>query len=52
VKAYKTKYMVISWDQNAGQSHNIKSDSSSFGRVEEFKYWRETVTNQNCIMKK
>ena len=33
-----TKYMVMSWDQNAGWSHNIKTDNSSFGRVEEFKY--------------
>ena len=24
----KTKYMVMSRDQNAGQSHNIKTDSS------------------------
>jgi len=38
VKADKTKYMVMSRDQNAGQSHNIKIDSSSFERVEEFKY--------------
>jgi len=23
VKAHKTKYMVMSWDQNAGQTRNI-----------------------------
>jgi hypothetical protein len=34
----KTKYMVMSQDQNAGRSHNIKIYNSSFERVEEFKY--------------
>jgi len=34
----KTKYMVVSQDQNAGQSHSIKTDNSSFERVEEFIY--------------
>jgi len=37
VNSDKTKYMVMSQDQNAGQSHNIKIDNSSFERVEEFK---------------
>ena len=35
VNADKTKYMVMSQDQNAGQSHNIKIDNSSFERVEQ-----------------
>jgi len=30
----KTKYMVMSWDQNAGRSHNINIDNSSFERIE------------------
>ena len=38
-----------SQDQNAGQSHNIKSDSSSFERVELFKYLGTTLMNQNSI---
>jgi len=38
--------MVMSRDQKAGQSHNIKIDSSSFERVEEFKYLGTTLTNQ------
>ena len=38
VNADKTKYMVMSRDQNAGRSHSIKTDNSSFERVEEFKY--------------
>jgi hypothetical protein len=33
VNAYKTMYIVISQDQNAGLSPNIKTDNSSFGRV-------------------
>jgi len=28
VNADKTEYMVMSWDQNAGQRHNIKSDTA------------------------
>jgi hypothetical protein len=31
-------YMVMSRDQNAGQSHSIMTDNSSFERVEHFKY--------------
>ena len=38
-----------SQDQNAGQSHNIKIDNSSFERVEQFKYLGTTLTNQNSI---
>ena len=38
VNADKTKYMVTSRDQNAGRSHSIKTDNSSFERVEEIKY--------------
>ena len=34
VSADKTRYMVMSWDQNAGRNYNIKIDSSSFERVE------------------
>ena len=38
VNADKTKYMVISREQTAGLSHNMKVDNSSIERVEEFKY--------------
>jgi len=41
--------MVISRDQNAGQSHSMKIDNSSFERVEEFKYLGTILTNQNSI---
>ena len=49
VNADKIKYMVMSRDQNARRSHNIKIDNSSFERVEEFKYLGTTWTNQNSI---
>jgi len=37
------------WDQNAGRSHNLKTDNSPFERVEEFKYLVKILTNQNSI---
>jgi hypothetical protein len=48
VNAYKTKYMVMSGDRNAGWSHNIIIVNSSFERVEDFKYLGTTLTYQNC----
>jgi hypothetical protein len=38
VNADKTKYMVISRDQNTGRSHSIKFDNISFASVEQFRY--------------
>ena len=52
VNSDKTKYMVMSRDQNAGRSHSMKSDNSSFERVEEFKYLGTNLTNQNFIQEK
>ena len=49
VNADKTKYMVMSRDQNSGRSHSIKTDNSSFKRVAEFKYLGTTITNQNSF---
>jgi len=49
LNADKTKNMVMSRDQDAGRSHAIKTDNSSFERVEEFKYLGTTLTNQNLI---
>ena len=48
VNADKTKYMVMSRDQNAGGSH--KDLYSSFERVEEFKYLGTALKNKNsCV---
>jgi len=49
LKAYKTKYMVMSRDQNAGQSHSIKPEKRSSEMEEEFKYLGTTLTNENSI---
>ena len=50
VSADKTKYMVMSRDQNAGRNHNVRIDNSTFERVEEFKYLGTTLTNQNSVL--
>ena len=39
----------MSQDQNARRSHSIKTDNSSFERVEEFKHLGTTLTNQNSL---
>ena len=44
VNTDKTKYMVMSRAQNAGLTHSIKTDNSSFQRVEEFKYLGTNLT--------
>jgi len=49
VNADKTKCMVTSRDQNAGQSHNLKIENNFFERVVELKYMRTSLTNQNFI---
>jgi hypothetical protein len=47
--ADKTKYMVMSRDQNACHSHNIKIDNSSSERLEQLKYLGTTLTNTNSV---
>ena len=49
VNTDKSRYMVMSRDQNEGRSHSMKIDNSSFERVEQFKHLGTTLTNQNCI---
>ena len=47
--ADKTKYMIMSRDQDAGRSYNMKTDNSSIERVEEFRYLGTTLTNQISV---
>jgi hypothetical protein len=49
VNAEKTKYMVLSQDQNVGQNHNIKIHNKSFERVEQFRYLGTVPKNQSSI---
>jgi hypothetical protein len=41
--------MLVSRDQNAGQTREIKIGNRSFENVSQFKYLGTTVTNQNLI---
>jgi hypothetical protein len=52
VNAEKTKYMLLSRHQNAGQNHNIKIGNRSFENVVQIKYFRMTVTNQNLVQRR
>jgi hypothetical protein len=45
----KTKYMLLSRHQNAGQNRDMKIANRSFENVSQFKYLGTTVTNQNLI---
>jgi hypothetical protein len=49
VNVEKTKYMLVSQDQNAGQNREIKIGNRSFENVSQFKCLGTTVTNQNLI---
>ena len=49
VSADKTKYMVMSRDQNAERNHSVRIGKSTFKRVEEFKYLGTNLTNQNSV---
>jgi hypothetical protein len=49
VNVEKTKYMLVSRDQNSGQNREIKIGNRSFENVSQFKYLGTTVTNQNLI---
>jgi hypothetical protein len=49
VNGDKIVYMLMSLDQNLGRRHSIKTDNSSFERVERFKYLGTTLRNQNSL---
>jgi hypothetical protein len=47
VNTEKTKYMLLSHHQNAGQNHNIQIADRSFETVAQFKYLGMTIMIQN-----
>jgi hypothetical protein len=49
VNPEKTKYMLVSRCQKAGQRQSIKTGNRSFESVAKFKYLETTLTDQNCI---
>ena len=49
VNADETKCEVMSRGQNAGRSHIIKTDNTSFERMEGFVYFGTTLSHQNSI---
>ena len=49
VNADKTKYMVMSKDQNARVSHNIKIDNSAFEKGGRVQIFGNNLNNQNSI---
>jgi histidinol-phosphate/aromatic aminotransferase/cobyric acid decarboxylase-like protein len=48
VNPQKTKYMLVSRCQKAGQRQSIKIGNRSFESVAKFKYLGTTITDQNC----
>jgi hypothetical protein len=49
VNPEKTKYMLVSRCQKAGQKQSIKIGNRSFETVAKFKYLGTRLTDQNCI---
>jgi hypothetical protein len=49
INVEKTKYMLLSHQQDIGQNQNIKIANRSFENVSQLKYLGMTVTNQNLI---
>jgi hypothetical protein len=49
VNSDKTKYMVMSRDQNAGRSHNLKIYNRSFEWLKSLNTWLTNFTNKNSI---
>jgi hypothetical protein len=49
VNADKYRYVVMSPDQNAGRSHSMKTDNSSFIRAKEFKLFGKVLIYQNSL---
>jgi hypothetical protein len=51
VNPEKTKYMLMSRYDKAGQKHSINTANRSFESEAKFKYLGTTLTDQNCMNK-
>jgi hypothetical protein len=49
VNVEKTKYMLVSHDQNADKNQDITIENISFENVSQLEYLGTTITNQNLI---
>jgi hypothetical protein len=52
IEVEKSKHMLLSQHQNAGQNCDIKLENKQCENVSQFKYLGMTVTNQNLIYEK
>jgi hypothetical protein len=52
VNTDKTKYMLLSRHQNAGQNHDTKIGNRRFENVAQFRYLGTATTNTNLIKEK
>jgi hypothetical protein len=52
VNKEKTKYMLLSRHQNAGQNRDMKMANRCFENVAQFRYLGTTVTNQTSFKRK
>jgi hypothetical protein len=52
LNAEKTRYMLLSHHQNAGQNHGLQIANRSFENVAQLKYLEMKVTYQNLIQEK
>jgi hypothetical protein len=47
--AERTKYMLLSRNQNVGKNHDIKIGNRCFENVAQFRYLGTTITSKNLI---
>jgi hypothetical protein len=52
INVEKTKFKLLSHQQNVGQNRDMKIANRSFENVPQYKYLGTTVTNQNLIQDK